>query len=260
MRYIRLTCLVMALAAWAVLTGCGSTGVGDILGGGSSSGGSTSGGSTSDGRYDTADNVRGTVERVDTVDRRIIVDREGTYDSRSNLRNGNEDDTVVLYYDDRTTVQYQGKAFRPQDLEVGDRILADVNETGGRLMAEDIEVLQDVSSNGSGTGYNDDRSASEVRGTISYIDTRERTLEIRTSSASSNFSSGSTGSYGSSGSTAQSGVVLVHYDANTTVEYQGRSYKPENLERGDEVEVEIRDVGGRLMAQEILVVRNAQGS
>jgi hypothetical protein len=249
MRYIRLICLVMALAAWAVLTGCGSTGVGDILGGGSSSGGSTSDGRYDD-RYDTVDNVRGTVERVDTVDRRIIVDREGTYDSRSNLRNGNEDDTVVLYYDDRTTVEHQGRSYRPQDLEPGDRILADVNETSGRLMVEDIEVLQDVSSNS--TGYNDDLRATELRGTVSYLDTRERTLEIQTS-GSSNFSSGSVGS------TGRSGVVLVHYDANTTVEYQGRSYKPENLERGDEVEVEIRDVGGRLMAQEILVVRDSQG-
>lgn len=262
MRHIRLTSLVFALAILAaVLTGCGSTGVGDILGGGSSSGGSTSGGSstggTYDDRYDTAGNVRGTVERVDTVDRRIIVDREGTYDSRNNLRNGNEDDTVSLYYDDRTTVQYQGKTFRPQDLEAGDRILADVNETGGRLVVEDIEVLQDVSSNGSNgstPGYDDQVRTSDVRGTISYIDTRERTLEIQTSGSSSNFSSGSTGS-----STGRSGVVLVHYDANTAVEYQGRSYKPENLERGDEVEVEIRDVGGRLMAEEILVVRDAQG-
>ena len=254
MRHIRLTSLVFALAILAaVLTGCGSTGVGDILGGGSSSGGSSTGG-TYDDRYDTVDNVRGTVERVDTVNRRIIVDREGTYDSRNNLRNGNEDDTVVLYYDDRTTVAHQGKTYRPQDLEPGDRILADVNETGGRLVVEDIEVLQDVSSNSS-TGYDDQVRTSDLRGTISYIDTRERTLEIQTS-GSSNFSSGSTGSYGSTG---RSGVVLVHYDANTTVEYQGRSYKPENLERGDEVEVETRDVGGRLMAEEILVVRDAQG-
>jgi hypothetical protein len=264
MRHIRLTSLVFALALLAaVLTGCGSTGVGDILGGGSSSGGSTSGGSstggTYDDRYDTAGNVRGTVERVDTVDRRIIVDREGTYDSRNNLRNGNEDDRVSLYYDDRTTVQYQGKTFRPQDLEAGDRILADVNETGGRLVVEDIEVLQDVSSNGSTPGYDNQVRTSDVRGTISYIDTRERTLEIQTSGYSSNFSSGSTGSYGSNGSTGRSGVVLVHYDANTAVEYQGRSYKPENLERGDEVQVETREVGGRLMAEEILVVRDAQG-
>lgn len=250
MRRIRLTDLKITfvlIAAMAVLTGCGSTGVGDILGGGSS-GGSTSGGSTSgtyDDRYDTANNVRGTIERVDTLNRRIIVDREGS-SSGNYLRNGNEGEMVTLYYDDRTSVEYQGKSYRPQDLESGDRILADVNETSGRLMAEEIQVLSDVSSgSGSGSTYDDERS-SELRGTVSYIDTRNQTLEIEPS-GSTRFSTG------------RSGMVLVHYDAQTTVEYQGRSYKPENLERGDEVELEIRDLGGRLTAEEILVVRDSQG-
>jgi hypothetical protein len=258
MKHIRLTRLVIALAilaAFSVLTGCGSTGVGDILGGGSSSsGGSTSGGSTSGGtyddRYDTANNVRGTVERVDTVDRRILVNREGTT-SGNYLRNGNDDRVVSLYYDDRTTVEYQGKSFRPQDLESGDRILADVNETGGRLVAEEIQVLQDATSSNTdtgtyGNGTYDDQRSSDLRGTVSYIDTRNQTMEIEPS-GSTRFS------------TSRSGVVLVHYDANTPVEYQGRSYKPENLERGDEVQIQIRDLGGRLTADEILVVRDAQG-
>jgi hypothetical protein len=255
MKHIRQTRLVMALAIlaeFAVLTGCGSTGVGDILGGGSSSGGSTSGGSTSGGtyddRYDTANNVRGTVQRVDTVDRRILVDRDGT--SGNYLRNGNEDGTVSLYYDDRTTVEYQGKSYRPQDLESGDRILADVNETSGRLIAEEIQVLQDASTGSStgtyGNGTYDDQRSSDLRGTVSYIDTRNQTLEIEPS-GTTRFS------------TNRSGVVLVHYDANTTVEYQGRSFKPENLERGDEVELQVRDLGGRLTVDEILVVRDAQG-
>lgn len=248
MRSIRLICLVIALAGFAVLTGCGSTGVGDILGGGGSSGGSTSGGSTSgtyDDRYDTANNVRGTIERVDTVNRRIVVDRETS--NGSYLRNGNEDETVTLYYDDRTTVEFQGRNYRPQDLESGDRILADVNETSGRLLAEEIQVLSDVSSGtGSGSTYDNNDRASDLRGTVSYIDTRNQTLEIQPS--------------GSSGfSTGRSGVVLVHYDAQTTVEYQGRSYKPENLERGDEVELQVRDLSGRLVAEEIVVVRDAQG-
>ena len=250
MKHIRLTRLVIALAvlaAFAVLTGCGSSGVGDILGGGSSSGGSTSGSSTGgtyDDRYDTANNVRGTVQRVDTVDRRILVDREGT--SGNYLRNGNDDRVVSLYYDDRTTVEYQGKSYRPQDLESGDRILADVSETSGRLVAEEIQVLQDASSSTGSTGTYDDQRSSQLRGTVSYIDTRNLTLEIQPS-GSTTFSTG------------RSGVVLVHYDANTPVEYQGRSYKPENLERGDEVEIEVRDLGNRLVADGILVVRDAQG-
>ncbi|MES1241579.1 MAG: hypothetical protein ABUT39_08160 [Acidobacteriota bacterium] len=223
--------------------------MGDILGGGGSTSGNTSGSSGPyDDRYDTANDVRGTVERVDTANRRIVVDRDGSYNG-SYLRNGNEDDTVSLYYDDRTTVEYQGKSYRPQDLESGDRILADVSETSGRLVAEEIQVLQDASSStgtygGTGT-YDDDRS-SQLRGTVSYIDTRNLTMEVQPS-GSTRFSTG------------RSGVVLIHYDANTPVEYQGRSYRPENLERGDEVEIDVRDLNGRLVADQILVVRDAQG-
>jgi hypothetical protein len=243
--------LALAIAmALAVLAGCGSSGVGDILGGGGSSGGSTSGSTsgTYNDRNDTSNNVRGTVARVDTLNRRIVVDREGTYNSGTYLRNGNgnEDATVTLDYDDRTTVQYQGRTYRPQDLETGDRILADVSESGGRLLAEDIEVLQDVSSNSGGLGSgNTNDTQSSLRGTVSYIDTRNQTLEVEPTSTS-RFST-------------RSGVVLVHYDANTPVEYQGRSYRPDNLERGDEVEIQVRDLGGRLTADQILVVRDAQG-
>jgi hypothetical protein len=249
MRTIRLTCLAIALSAAAVLTGCGSSGIGDILGGGSPSGGTTSGGSTSDGRYDPAvNNVRGTVDRVDTVERRILVTNDGTYDDRYNLRNGtngnNENRQVALYYDDRTTVEYQGKTYRPQDLESGDRILANVNDTGSRLIAEDIQVLEDVTGNGVGSGSND--RTSDLRGTVRYIDTRDRTVEIEPSRSTSF-------------STSRSGLVVVHYDANTVVEYQGQRYKPENLEQGDVVELQIRDLNGQLTADQILVVADAQG-
>ena len=41
--------------------------------------------------------------------------------------------------------------------------------------------------------------------------------------------------------------------------YRMLQYQPENLERGDEVQIDIRDVGGRLLAEEILVVADARG-
>jgi hypothetical protein len=224
-----------ALVAALVLTGCGSSGIGDILGGGS-------GTRTSDNQ--NINNVRGTVERVNTTEQYIVVDAEET---TSNLRNG--DDEVVLYYDDRTTVEHQGRTYRPADLEAGDRILADVDSNGSRLMAEEIQVLYDVTSN---TSNNDDRydndndndndtydtRTTEVRGTVRYVDTRDQTLELEPS-------------------TGRTGLVVVHYDSSTIVEFEGRRYKPENLERGDRVEVEVRELNGRMIAEEILVVGEA---
>lgn len=215
-----------ALVAVFVLTGCGSSGVGDILGGGSRTGEP----------YRSVDNVRGTVERVNTTERYIVVDSEET---TYNLRNGG-DDEVVLYYDDRTTVEHQGRTYRPHDLEAGDRILAEVDDDAGRLRVEEIQVLYDATG---GVGDNDDRydddaRTTELRGTIRYVDTRDQTLELEPS-------------------TGRSGLVVVHYDSSTVVEFEGRRYRPENLERGDRVEIEVRDLNGRMMAEEILVVGEA---
>lgn len=238
----------------ALLTGCGSSGVGDILGGGRDTG------SRTDPYRDNVTDVRGTVERVDTRNRMIVVDGESY---RNDLRNNGSGDEIVVYYDDRTRVEYQGQSFQPQDLEPGDRIEVDVAQSGDRLFAEQIAVLYDVTggtgsstgSSTSGTWDDDDRDdlgTSEVRGAVVAIDTRDRTVDIerRSTYGSNNFSTGSTGS-----STGRVGeVVTVHYDSNTVVEYQGRRYSPENLERGDMVEVEVSRLNGRLVAEEILVV------
>lgn len=240
-----------ALFVAALLTGCGSSGIGDILGGGRDTG------SQNDPYRDNVTDVRGTVERVDTRNRMIVVDGE-TY--RNNLRNSGEGDEIVVYYDDRTRVEYQGQTFEPQDLEPGDRIEVDVDQSGSQLIAQQIEVLHDVTS-GTGSGsstsgtWDDDRDdlgTTEVRGAVVTLDTRNRTVDIerRSTYGTNNFSTGSTGS-----STGRIGeVVTVHYDSDTIVEYQGRRYSPENLERGDMVEVEVNRLNGRLIAEEILVV------
>jgi hypothetical protein len=197
-----------------------------------------------DDRNDLGSDLRGTVRRVNTIDRYIVVDAEndGTY--RNDLRNGNEDETF-LYYDDGTTVEYQDRSFRPQDLENGDRIAAEVDRVGGRLMAQQIDVLYDVSS---GTGdyrdddrygnddrYGDSSDARDLRGTVRSNDAQARILEVERTGYSSSFSTrrGSDPDYGSD-------VVQVRYDASTVVEYQGRTYAPEGLERGDLVRIDLR--------------------
>lgn len=247
---IRSSSLLASLVAATLLAGCGSSGVGDILGGGSPS-------NRNDPYEQRIDNVRGTITSVNPRDRTIVVDAESTGYS-NNLRNG--DDRIVLSYDDRTTVAFQGRTFGPEDLEPGDRILAEVSpsyRSNSTPLVEEIQVLYDVSGGtGDNGGYNGSYDGSyggsavdqDLRGTVRYVDTRDRTLEVETSSR--RFTTG-TGSNGS-------GVVVVHYDAQTVVEFQGRRYQPENLERGDEVEIEVRDSGGRLLAEEIQVVGDAR--
>ncbi len=228
-RTLSISFLTALAVAAAVLAGCGSSGIGDVLGGPRDSG-------------RLAGDVRGTVDSVDTRNRLIVVEREG---STLNLRGGG-DDEIVLYYDSGTTVEYQGQTFRPEDLERGDRIVADVNESGDRLFAQDIQVLYDVSSGGIGDTGNDDLGTDDLRGVVRYVDTRARTLEIEPTR------------YGSSFDTGRNDVVVVRYDSQTIVEYQGRRYAPENLERGDEVEIDVRDSAGQLLAEQIVVVGESQ--
>jgi hypothetical protein len=193
--------------------------------------------------------------------------RDSTY-----LRNGGGRE-VVLYYDDNTVVEFEGQTFRPDDLERGDRITADVEQTGGRLVVQNIDVLEDATTGDRGNDdyrtddrnddyRNDDyrdndtrddyRNADSLRGTVRSIDTRARTLEVEPSRTGSGFSTDRT--------TGRSDRVTVYYDAQTTVDFQGRSYEPENLEQGDVIEIDLGRTGtnGRLMAEEIEVISNGR--
>jgi len=241
MRTIRTTGLLTALAATTLLTGCLSTGP-DVYGRDRDPYG-----------YDNrgANDVQGTVERVDPVNRRIVVaESERTDDryDRNDPRNGDHGREIAIYYDDRTVVEREGRTYRPQDLERGDEIRAEVERTDGGLMVQQIEVLSDVreSQAPEAPEYRpapeDRRDVEPLRGTVRFVDPRARILEIQASPLSgSRFN-------------RRAGVIQVQYDADTTVELQGRRYSPENLERGDRVEIDVRDLGGRLLAEQIVVV------
>lgn len=227
--------LTLALAA-LTLTACGSIGLPDILGGGSGTG--------DDRRTTNALTVQGTVDRVDTSARLIVVDG----DTRYNLRNAGGD-RLSLYYDNQTTVVFQGRTYSPADLERGDRIVADVDDSGNRLLAQRIEVTHDVTG-GTGGVYGDQRRLAELRGTVRSIDTFARTLQLERTSYVSGFTTGT----GTSGSD----VVTVHYDADAVVEYQGQFYGPDSLERGDVVDVRVSETGSRLIAEQIELVRDVR--
>ena len=85
MRKTPVTSAFSAICLAALLTGCGSSGIGDILGGGRDTGSQT------DPYRDNVTDVRGTVERVDTRNRMIVVDGESyRNDSRpSRVKFGN---------------------------------------------------------------------------------------------------------------------------------------------------------------------------
>ena len=132
-------------------------------------------------------------------------------------------------------------------------MVVDVDDTGSRLYARDIEVTYDVTA---GDRDDDVRSRrrrdrdeiSELRGTVRWIDQDRRLMELEDTSWG----------FGSDRDDRDDDVVEVYYDSSTVVEYDGRSYKPENLERGDEVRVDVRRSGSRYEADEIQVVENVR--
>lgn len=235
MRVIRTeipTVFLPVIGCVLLLAGCGSGGIDDIFG--------RTGDPTT-----VANDLRGTVESVDTRDRVIIVSVDDAY--RSGLRDRGYGE-VELFYDDRTIVQFEGRSYRPEDLERGDRIAAAVGQSGSRLVADQIEVLYDVTS-GRSAGGTTSPTSGEVRGEVRFVDTRDRTIELDGTTFSRGFDPGG----------GRGDVLVVHYDTSTVVEFQGRRYTPENLERGDQVTAEVRDLGNRLVAERIVVVGDVRG-
>lgn len=212
--------LAAASLALVLLAACGSSGMGDILGGGGS-------GRT----YE----LRGTVDSVDSNSRSIYLTNVSGYNTSMLSNSGG--DAVRVYYDDRTPVSHQGSTYRPEDLERGDVISVVVDESGNRLMAETMTVVSDV-SNGSlyPSGSTSGVYGSTIRGTVRFVDMTRRTIEVDRGTGS---------------------PVVVDVDTSTPVYYGGNTYRPGDLERGDEVEIRVRDAGsGRPIAQDITVTRN----
>ncbi|MHB0970025.1 MAG: DUF5666 domain-containing protein [Thermoanaerobaculia bacterium] len=176
----------------------------------------------------TASTVSGTVRTVDSSRRQIELNRSGSLG-----------DIIVVEYETSTPVTFQNRQYRPEELERGDEIDARVrNLGGGRLLAESIDVIRSV-------GTDTTSSSSVIRGTVGYIDTSRRTIELKQTSGSLKF----TPRGGSS--------RIVQYDANTVVEFEGRTYALTSLDPGDVVDVTVRDLGGNsYLAQRVVVVRD----
>ena len=206
-----------------LLAACGS--VGDILGGGGSG--------QQQGTYE----IRGTVDSIDLNSRSIYLTNVSGYTSM--LSNGGS--AVRVYYDDRTPVEFNGQTYRTTDLERGDEVAVRVDENGNTLMAESVTVIRDVSSGSSFPTYPSSGSyESNIRGTVRYIDTSRRTIEVDRGSGATTF---------------------VEFETNTPVYFNNQTYNPVDLERGDEIDIRARDLGnGRFLAQNISVIRSVSSN
>lgn len=178
--------------------------------------------------------LSGTVRSVNTAARTLTIgSAAGT---QLNLRGS---DDTVLTYDGYTVVQYQGQtSYKPEDLEIGDRIEVQVDRNPGYVLARNITVLSSVSA---GVGGGSTTALTNWEASVRAVNPASRTMDL-----------------------VQAGreqyPLTIHYDANTRVESAGRSYGPEYVERNDQVQVSTRSIDGRLIAERIVVTNNANGS
>ncbi|HEY0594137.1 MAG TPA: hypothetical protein VGF40_20365 [Thermoanaerobaculia bacterium] len=91
------------------------------------------------------------------------------------------------------------------------------------------------------SGRNDE---SDVRGTVVSVSTSDRRIDLDVTYVN-NLRDNQRGS--------------IYYDSNTVVEFQNKQYRPEDLERGDEISVVGVNNNGRFVAERITVIRDVTG-
>jgi hypothetical protein len=147
-------------------------------------------------------------------------------------------------YDANTRVVYQGQEYRPENLEPGDVVRMEVVGSGyENVYVQRIEVTESVQTRDDrydpdeGNDRDDRTGDRYVSGEVDRVDTQRREIVIDTSR----------------------GDEVVRYDDRTRVVYRGEDYRPENLERGDQVRVEVAD-SREALADTIEVTRSVQES
>lgn len=226
-----------AAIALLLLAACGSSNpLGDIYGNGGNNG-----------NYSTQ--IRGTVDSVDLNSNSIyLINATSSNGSMLSNSGGTYGNSVRIYFDNRTSVDYQGRNYSPADLERGDQVSVNVDQTSNsnRLYATTMSVLSDVRNSGqypSGATYPNGSSNpnggynSVIHGTVRSIDTNRRTISI---------------------DTGYNAYTTILYSSNTPVYYSGRNYSPSDLEVGDQIDVRVGNSSGsnQYQAQDITVTRS----
>src|SRR5438874_1833923 len=88
-----------------------------------------------------------------------------------------------------------------------------------------------------------------IHGTVDAVDLNSNSIVLMNANG-----------YNTNLSTNNGNSVRVYFDRNTTVSYQGQSYRPENLDRGDQVDVNVRQSGNQLIADTMTVTYNANSN
>jgi hypothetical protein len=191
--------------------------------------------------------IHGTVDYVDANSRTIaLYDTNGYGTMLSGGGYGGNGGSVRVYYDRNTMVYWQGRSYRPEDLERGDQVDVTVHQSGNSLVAESANVTYNANNasnpypnNNYPNQYPSTNGNSLLRGTVRYVDPNARTIQLDQNGS----------------------VVTVSYDNSARVDVNGQLLPVTNLERGDEIEVQAQSYGNRstsLFATRITLIRDVR--
>lgn len=223
MKYLRIS--LAATVALLLLASCGT--LGNVLGTNYPNGTNTANQS-----------ISGTVNFIDTNARRIDLNSNGY--------------TSSVYYDSSTQFTYQNQNVNPSSIRSGDYVnIQAYNSNNGRLIASTVyDTGSGMASGGTYPGTyppNSTNGTFEIQGTVNYVDTTAMRIDVSSAYVTGLRTNGGQGNYS------------IYYDARTPVYYQGQSYSPSALERGDQIDVRAFDSGnGRYTASNITVTRNVR--
>ncbi len=188
--------------------------------------------------YNHTYDISGTVDSVDLNSQSIYLTNAGGFRGYSNLVPYGSGNNVRVFYNNGTVAYWQGRAYRPEDLEHGDQVTIHVTQTGNQLIAQSMNVTYNSREGMASSappygsyGYN----TSLVHGTLSSVDNYARTMTIDTGNGN---------------------LMTVSFNSNTPVYMNGRTFLPTELQAGDTVDVRVNDLGrGNLGAQDITVIQ-----
>lgn len=213
-----------AMCALILMAGCGA--IGDVLGTGSPS-------TTPNGQ---STQISGVVNNVDTNAHRLDI-------------SGNNNYTNTVYYDSRTQFTYQNQNVNPSSIRRGDQVnITAYNNGNGQYTADTVYIVgSGMASNYPGTNPSTTNGTFQIQGTVNNVDTSAMRIDVTSAYVTGLRTNGNQGNYS------------IYYDTRTPVLYQGQSYSPSALERGDQIDVQAFDNGGgRYMANQITVTRNVR--
>ncbi len=166
--------------------------------------------------------VAGVVNHVDTANREVEITTAKDYRVTPGQR-------VALHYDNRTTVEFEGKNYRPQDLEQGDRIDAVVEGDARYLSVHSITVTKSSSSGG-----NYEANDQHISGTLRKINTDNKKLIVDTDE--------------------RGGEVKVSYNERTRVLFGDRNITISELREYDILDIQLASGDRKMLADTITVV------